>query len=256
MAAKFTTIKGGIKSTDACERFTYSEKDGAGITLSENDVWSRYVKSHKHAKLFKTNGFLHFDTIEHLMPDASPGKYICWGPQATDPPIDNSTALGHQLSADNGQMCPPSSIPIDSNLVPSSAPSSFLSSFADFPTLSQFTSISHSKRKSDAMSAVASETSSHKWSCPMSTTALTQQASGVAMVDMVATMKDISRSFKAYSNDLEVAMDILNEHTELTTMQRLNISDYLADPKNLNHAVIFCKLHQEEALIGTQVGRD
>ena len=92
-------------------------------------------------------------------------------------------------------------------------------------------------------STIESETSSCKRSRPMSTTTLAQQASGVAMVDMVATMKDISKSFKAHPNDLEVAMDILNNHTELTTMQRLDISDYLADPKNLNHAVVFRKLH-------------
>ena len=90
------------------------------------------------------------------------------------------------------------------------------------------------------------ETSSHKWSRPVSTTALAQQASGVVMVDMVAMMKDISESFKVHPNDLEVAMDILNEHMKLTTMQRLDISDYLADLTDLNHAIIFCKLHQSE----------
>ncbi|KAI9573741.1 hypothetical protein HD554DRAFT_2166505 [Boletus coccyginus] len=65
MVAKFTTIKGKIKSAHACERrymlmknqyfavvglkntsgFMYLKKDGAGITLLENDVWSRYVKA-------------------------------------------------------------------------------------------------------------------------------------------------------------------------------------------------------------------
>ncbi|KAG8212843.1 hypothetical protein J3R82DRAFT_11147 [Butyriboletus roseoflavus] len=97
MDTKFKTVKGGAKSTEICERryqlmrnsyfavvalknafgFIYSDKDGAGITLVQNNIWSRYIKSHKFAKPFRTKGFIHFDAVECLMSDASQGKYIC-----------------------------------------------------------------------------------------------------------------------------------------------------------------------------------
>ncbi|KAG8221220.1 hypothetical protein J3R82DRAFT_1380 [Butyriboletus roseoflavus] len=285
MDTKFKTVKGGAKSTETCERwyqlmrnsyfavvalknasgFTYSDKDGAGITLVQNDVWSRYIKSHKFAKPFKTKGFIHFDAVECLMPDASQGKYICRGPQATNhgpaTNINDSTPLNlHQLStvADEISMAnsqfpaasqmppPPSSIPGDPNLVPPSAPSSFVSISAMSSTSSLLTSVSRPKRKLDSISAVESETSSHKQSRPLSVTALAQQASGAAIADMAATMKDISKSITTHANDLEMAMEILNEHDELTTIQKLDISDYLVDPNHLNHAVVFHKLRVSE----------
>ncbi|KAG8221768.1 hypothetical protein J3R82DRAFT_2075 [Butyriboletus roseoflavus] len=63
---------------------------------------------------------------------------------------------------------------------------------------------------------------------------------------MAATIKDISKSITTHANDLEMAMEILNKHDELTIIQRLDISDYLADPNHLNHAIVFCKLHVSE----------
>ncbi|KAG8221767.1 hypothetical protein J3R82DRAFT_2074 [Butyriboletus roseoflavus] len=57
---------------------------------------------------------------------------------------------------------PPSSILSDPNLVPPSAPSSFVSILAMSSTSSLLTSVSCPKRKLDSISAVESETSSRK----------------------------------------------------------------------------------------------
>ncbi|KIK73895.1 hypothetical protein PAXRUDRAFT_109524, partial [Paxillus rubicundulus Ve08.2h10] len=57
--------------------FTYSDDDGAGITLAQADVWNRYVKvwikSHGHAKPPKNKGFIHFQLLEMLTPTRAKG---------------------------------------------------------------------------------------------------------------------------------------------------------------------------------------
>ncbi|KAH0825790.1 hypothetical protein J3R83DRAFT_8841 [Lanmaoa asiatica] len=116
IALKFPVMKGAPKDTEACERrfqlirdqyftivtlknassFTYLDKDGTGITLTQSDVWNRYIKSHKYVKPFRSEGFIHFDSVTHFIPDTSKGKFVYWAPMDTG---QSSSALNlDQLS--------------------------------------------------------------------------------------------------------------------------------------------------------------
>ncbi|KAL4066555.1 hypothetical protein J3A83DRAFT_4374613 [Scleroderma citrinum] len=81
ISTKFKVTNGGAKYADGCEHrfqllkkqydavvnlknasgFTYSDKDSAGITLPQADVWSRYVKP------FKSKGFIYFKLVKALI---------------------------------------------------------------------------------------------------------------------------------------------------------------------------------------------
>ena len=65
------------------------------------------------------------------------------------------------------------------------------------------------------------------------------------MQEIAAVVKDISHSI-APPDALSAAIDILQQHHELTTIQRLDIGEYLALEKNKNQAVLFHKLGEEE----------
>ncbi|KAH0825838.1 hypothetical protein J3R83DRAFT_7821 [Lanmaoa asiatica] len=117
IALKFPVMKGGPKETEACEHrfqlmrnqyftivalknassFTYSDKDGAGITLMQANVWNRYVKSHKHVKPFLSEGFICFNSVTCFIPDTSKGKFIYQAPMDTGQ--FNSALNLNQLSA-------------------------------------------------------------------------------------------------------------------------------------------------------------
>ncbi|KIM65147.1 hypothetical protein SCLCIDRAFT_52028, partial [Scleroderma citrinum Foug A] len=56
--------------------FTYSDKDGAGVTLARADTWTKFVKSHPLAKPFKTKGFVYFELIGSLTPKKGKGQFV------------------------------------------------------------------------------------------------------------------------------------------------------------------------------------
>ncbi|KAG1848378.1 hypothetical protein C8R48DRAFT_557279, partial [Suillus tomentosus] len=64
LKASYNTII-NIKKTSG---FSWSNKLGAGITDAHGDIWEKYVKNSPAAKPFKTKGFLHFNTIDQIMP--------------------------------------------------------------------------------------------------------------------------------------------------------------------------------------------
>ncbi|KAG1805290.1 hypothetical protein EV424DRAFT_1304639, partial [Suillus variegatus] len=53
-----------IKNTSG---FTWSDDNGAGIALKDDDVWVRYIKHHPTAKPFRTKGFSHLALMEQLV---------------------------------------------------------------------------------------------------------------------------------------------------------------------------------------------
>jgi len=65
------------------------------------------------------------------------------------------------------------------------------------------------------------------------------------MQELVAVVKDISCSI-APPDALGAAIDILQKHHELTPIQRLDISEYLALEQNKNQAILFHKFGKEE----------
>ena len=73
------------------------------------------------------------------------------------------------------------------------------------------------------------------------------------MQDIATTFKDFSRimadigkpSLNVPETDLSQAVNILNHHTELSVLDRITISDYLAN--NVNQAIVFCSMSDMEA---------
>ncbi|KIK81947.1 hypothetical protein PAXRUDRAFT_110068, partial [Paxillus rubicundulus Ve08.2h10] len=55
---------------------TYTDQEGAGVTLQDKDIWDRYIKVNKHAAPFQNKGFVHFNKVEPLLPSCSKGEYI------------------------------------------------------------------------------------------------------------------------------------------------------------------------------------
>ena len=133
----------------------------------------------------------------------------------------------------------------DPNSMPTSAPSSYLSpSVASESTSSAVTSVSRAKRKVSP-SVTDSVASIRKWSRPLSATAQAQQVGGAAMQELAAVVKDISHSI-APPDALGAAINILQQHHELTPIQRLDISEYLVLEQNKNQAILFHKFGEEE----------
>jgi len=65
------------------------------------------------------------------------------------------------------------------------------------------------------------------------------------MQEIAAVVKDFSHSM-APPDILGTAIDLLQQHRELTPIQRLDISEYLALEKNKNQATLFNKFGEEE----------
>ena len=129
--------------------------------------------------------------------------------------------------------------------MPMSAPSSYLSpSVTSESTSSAVTSVSCAKRKVSP-SVANSVASLCKWSRPLSATAQAQQVGGAAMQGLAAVVKDISHSM-APPDALGAAINILQQHHELTPIQQLNISEYLMLEQNKNQAILFHKFGEEE----------
>ncbi|KAL4074554.1 hypothetical protein V8B97DRAFT_2022774 [Scleroderma yunnanense] len=82
ISTKFRVTKGGQKMLMHLKKqhdaivnlknvsgFTYSDKDSAGIMLSQADVWSRYVKP------FKSKGFTYFKLVKALVLKKGKGEF-------------------------------------------------------------------------------------------------------------------------------------------------------------------------------------
>jgi hypothetical protein len=140
-----------------------------------------------------------------------------------------------------------SSPPKDANpdIIPPSAPSSYLATPSVGSSGTHITSTSRAsgKRKADAPSEVSE--SSRKRSRAPTVAAQAQLDGSAAMQDIASAFKDFSRTMADSSKpsstvretDLSQAIDILNQHTELAFLDRIAISDYLAN--NLNQAIVF-----------------
>ncbi|KAG9308922.1 hypothetical protein JVU11DRAFT_11383 [Chiua virens] len=90
------------------------------------------------------------------------------------------------------------------------------------------------------------ESSAYKRTHPLSTSTHAQQVGSIAMQDIVAVVWDMSHNLAAPPvNSFSAAVDVLNKH-KLSAAERLDISEYLADPSHRNDATLFCKLSEEE----------
>ncbi|KAG6376236.1 hypothetical protein JVT61DRAFT_2212 [Boletus reticuloceps] len=141
---------------------------------------------------------------------------------------------------------------VNPNIIPPSAPSSYYlpsSSVASGGT--DVTSISRGKRKADPAPSEASESVRKRSRAPTVTTqaqldgSVAMQDIATAFKDFSCTMADINKpSSKVPETDLSQAVNILNQHTELSVLDRITISDYLAN--NVNQAIVFRSMSDME----------
>jgi len=155
-------------------------------------------------------------------------------PTASMPPLNlkQLTAAANEITRASCQ--PPATTPQipgmlsgtgDLNALPTSAPSSYLSpSVVSKSTSSAVTSISRTKRKVSSL-VTDSVASLPKRSRLLSATAQAQQVGGAAMQEIATVVKDFSRSM-APPDILGAAIDLLQQHHELTPIQRLDIGEY------------------------------
>ncbi|KIK80394.1 hypothetical protein PAXRUDRAFT_72139, partial [Paxillus rubicundulus Ve08.2h10] len=99
LEVKFTEQAGGEKTFASCQSkfqalkksynavidikntsgFTWSDKNGAGIALKNDDIWDKYARVHRSTtswhgiRPFKNKGFVHFHAMEQLMPATGKG---------------------------------------------------------------------------------------------------------------------------------------------------------------------------------------
>ncbi|CDO68123.1 hypothetical protein BN946_scf185044.g31 [Trametes cinnabarina] len=55
---------------------TYDEEKGAGITEDMEEIWAAYIKSHPDASPFKNRGFVHYPSMQPLMPTKAKGSNV------------------------------------------------------------------------------------------------------------------------------------------------------------------------------------
>ncbi|CDO69914.1 hypothetical protein BN946_scf184884.g73 [Trametes cinnabarina] len=55
---------------------TYNEEKGAGITEDMEEIWAAYIKSHPDASPFKNRGFVHYPSMQPLMPTKAKGSNV------------------------------------------------------------------------------------------------------------------------------------------------------------------------------------
>ena len=140
---------------------------------------------------------------------------------------------------------------VNPNTIPPSIPSSYGTASSVASNETNVTSISRRKRKADHTPSEVSE-SAHKHSCAPTAAAQAQMDGSAAMQDIATAFKDFSHmmadankpSSKVPKTDLSQVVNILNQHTELSVLDRIAISDYLAS--NVNQAIVFCSMSDIE----------
>ncbi|KIK76424.1 hypothetical protein PAXRUDRAFT_100051, partial [Paxillus rubicundulus Ve08.2h10] len=96
LEVKFTEQAGGEKTFASCQSkfqalkksynavidiknrsgFTWSDKNRAGIALKNDDVCDKYARKRPAVRPFKNKGFVHFHSMEQLMPATGKGAYV------------------------------------------------------------------------------------------------------------------------------------------------------------------------------------
>ncbi|KAF8838393.1 hypothetical protein BDN67DRAFT_971589 [Paxillus ammoniavirescens] len=206
-----------------------------------------------HASPPKNKGPDHANKIE-LPPSRSAGKYVfrpgsaatvTATPPRQSPPLRRAIAPLFNLGSQYPTATPaPISQLSSARLARAPGPSSFFapsppsvvapSSFTPLTTLKR-------KRKAESSSTGSSNNSeiSSKYSSTPSAIVQAQQEGGAAMKQIAAAMQDLSRLMAPPSDDIGTAISLLNEHPELSAIDKLDIGDYLVKPENRDQVVTF-----------------
>ena len=62
------------------------------------------------------------------------------------------------------------------------------------------------------------------------------------MHEVAEAVKDLSCSIAPPTDDISKAVSLLGQHDELSPLDILDISDYLASAANKNQVIVFCSL--------------
>ncbi|KAG1809208.1 hypothetical protein EV424DRAFT_1350097 [Suillus variegatus] len=205
-----------IKNTSG---FTWSDENGAGIALKDDDVWVRYIKHHPTTKPFRTKGFSHLALMEQLVSSQGKGKYV-FRPHSTrtSAALDLNPAPSPTASTTTGFIIPQtpnrnfttmrtpdtgllasanSSQGMDPESISPSVPSTYLSHSAG-SSVGAWTSVSDTsgaKRKYSALSPESAAGSSHsKRSRPPSATLKVQQEGAESMKDLVTVVREMQKN--------------------------------------------------------------
>ena len=140
---------------------------------------------------------------------------------------------------------------VNPNTIPPSIPSSYGAASSVTSNGTNITSISHGKRKADHMPSEVSESACKHFCAPTIATQVEMDGSAVmqdiatAFKDFLCTVADANKpSLKVPKTDLSQVVNILNQHTKLSVLNRLAISDYLTS--NVNQAIVFCSMSDME----------
>ncbi|KAJ6621532.1 hypothetical protein B0H10DRAFT_2215170 [Mycena sp. CBHHK59/15] len=88
--------------------WTYTDELGFNVTDNDQDAWKKFAKAHQHFKPFATCGWIHFKTVDEIIPLLACGHYVFHG-GATQPahpapvPPEQSQDDGDEQPSDPSQ---------------------------------------------------------------------------------------------------------------------------------------------------------
>ncbi|KAJ7446166.1 hypothetical protein B0H11DRAFT_2248994 [Mycena galericulata] len=56
--------------------WTYTDELGFNVTDNDRDAWKNFSKAHPHFKPFATRGWIHFKTVDEIIPSLAHGRYV------------------------------------------------------------------------------------------------------------------------------------------------------------------------------------
>ncbi|KAJ7764186.1 hypothetical protein DFH07DRAFT_770593 [Mycena maculata] len=70
--------------------WTYTDELGFNVTDNDRDAWKNFSKAHPHFKPFATCGWIHFKTVDEILPSLARGRYVFHG--GVSRPAESATA--------------------------------------------------------------------------------------------------------------------------------------------------------------------
>ncbi|KAJ6621755.1 hypothetical protein B0H10DRAFT_2432064 [Mycena sp. CBHHK59/15] len=83
--------------------WTYTDELGFNVTDDDRNVWKNFSKAHSHFKPFAMCGWIHFKTVDEIIPSLARGHYIFHG--GATQPADSATAPLEQSQDDANEQC-------------------------------------------------------------------------------------------------------------------------------------------------------
>ncbi|KAJ7456345.1 hypothetical protein B0H11DRAFT_2244024 [Mycena galericulata] len=78
--------------------WTYTDDLGFNVTDDDLDAWKNFSKAHSHFKPFATCGWIHFKTVDEIIPSLARGRYVFHA--GASRPVDSAPAPPEQSQDD------------------------------------------------------------------------------------------------------------------------------------------------------------